>query len=128
MVKKIAEYKNWSILDDNYEVLGAVALKKFTVPSGKRWIVWGGYCERDAEGTLLIEIYNAADKLIALILSLAAGTTNQSWGVMCISGANVTKMESPFPLDSGMYVKYTWGVQQTTPEVTCLITETPYVK
>lgn len=127
-MKKISEFKDWSILDTNYEVLGAVTIKKFTVPSGKRWTVWGGYCERDVEGTLLIEIYDANDKLVALILSLVAGTSNMSWGVMCMSGANVVNMKSPFPLDTGMYIKYTWGAEQTSPEVTCLITETPYVK
>jgi len=95
---------------DNFETLGAVSTKTFTVPSGVMWLVYGGYAERDANATLDIEAYNSSDKAVYRFKDqYGAGTTNLSWT------ANF-----PVPLAAGMYVKYTWGAQQTTPEVSLL--------
>lgn len=111
----IAQFPEWAKIVTNFEELGAVALKKFTVPAGKRWLVYGGYFERDQNATMDIEAYDSSDNAIYRFKDqYGAGVTNLSWGADII-----------VPLDAGMYVKYTWGVAQTTPEVTLLVTEYP---
>ena len=111
----MAQFPEWAKIVDNFEVLGAVASKTFTVPAGKRWLVYGGYFERDVNATMDIEAYNAANHAIYRFKDqYGAATTNLSWGA-----------DFPVPLDAGMYVKYTWGAGQTTPEVSLLVTEYP---
>jgi hypothetical protein len=104
---------------DNFETLGAVALKKFTVPTGKKWLVYGGRAERDVGSTLDIGFYNSDDKLVFGFAQLASGATTLSWGI--VYSASTHKLDHPVPLDAGDYVKYTWSMTQTTPEVTCHI-------
>lgn len=106
---------------DNYEVLGAVTTKSFIVPAGKRWLVIGGTAERDVSASMQIEIYNASNKVALRGAYTAAGTTLISWGSMAVVAAD--RIGFPILLETGMYVKYTWGAAQTSPEVTCLVME-----
>jgi hypothetical protein len=108
---------------DNAETLGAVATKKFTVGAGKRWLVYGGYVERDRGAALDIAFYNSSDKLIFAFTQVASGATNISWGVVYTASAQ--QLAEVVPLDTGSYVKYTWSIAQVTPEVTCLVIEHP---
>jgi len=117
------QFPEWTKIVDNCETLGAVTFKKFTVPAGKRWLVFGGSAERDVSATLDIAIYNAGDKLIMANAQVGAGTTTISWGSFYTATANA--LMNAIPLDAGSYVKYTWGAAQTTPEVSCLVTEYP---
>ena len=119
----MSEFRDWTKIVDNFATLGAVALKTFVVPAGKRWQVYGGRAERDVGTTLDIEFYNSDDKLIFAFAQVASGATIISWGV--VYTATTHKLSESVPLDAGDYVKYTWGLAQTTPEVTCLITESP---
>jgi len=119
----LSQFQVWTKLVDNFETLGAVALKKFTVPAGKRWLVYGGRAERDVGAELDIEFYNSNDKLIFAFPQVTSGATTISWGV--VYTATTHKLSAPVPLDVGDYVKYTWGQAQTTPEVTCLVAENP---
>jgi hypothetical protein len=112
----------------NYETLGAVATKSFTVPSGKRWIFQGlMYVERDANATLDIALYDADDKKIAdMITQVAAGTTNLYFPEAIAASAGdlaVWEMMKNMVLQTGWYIKVTWGAAQTTPEVACPVLE-----
>jgi len=108
---------------DNYEVLGAVATKSFVVPSGKKWLVLSGYVERDASGTLAIGSYTDADKLMLQLMVAGAGTSNVSWAPSATGGNGSTVIPCIVILKAGQYIKYTWGVAQTTPEVTLNVLE-----
>lgn len=108
-------------LKDNQAELGAVSTKSFTVPSGKRWLCWGGYVERDQNATIQIDLYNSSNELIGTILNpLAAGTTNFTWG---FNTATAYFIPSPIPMKAGDYVKLTWGASQTTPKVSLIISQ-----
>ena len=110
-------------VEDNQSTLGAVATKTFTVPAGKRWLVYGGYAERDVGSTLDIAFYTSGDKLIFAFPQVTSGSTNISWGIVATASAQQTTI--PIPLKAGQYVKYTWSMAQTTPEVACLASEHP---
>ena len=104
----------------NVETLGAVATKTWTVTAGKRWLVIGGYAERDANGTLDLKVTDSADKTMMIFDQIAAGVTNIGFGNFDTDGWSF----EPFVLDAGMKVVLTWGVAQTTPEVALLVLET----
>jgi len=112
----------------NYETLGAVATKSFTVPSGKKWLFLGFmYVERDANATLDIALHNEDDdKICDLITQVAAGTTNLYFPEAIAASAGdlaVWEMLKNMPMDAGWYIKVTWGAAQTTPEVCCPVLE-----
>jgi len=115
------ETSSWAAVVDNFETLGAVTTKKFTVPAGKRWMVYGGRAERDVATTLDIEFYNSSDKLLFAFAQVASGGTTISWGLVFTASAQ--QLVEPIPLDPGDYVKYTWAAAQGTPEVTCLVSQ-----
>lgn len=95
----------------------------FTVPTGKRWLVFGGYFERDANASFTIGIYNSDDKILFIGVTLAAGTTNLTWGMLNTTGNVAYKLDHPIPLKAGDYIKYVWGAAQTSPEVTLVVAE-----
>lgn len=113
----------------NFETLGAVATKTFEVPSNKRWIVFGGYAERDQAATFDVLVTDASDKIIMGSGLASSGTGNISWGAMPAfldtgqSLGNMIPLNFPIPLDAGMKVVYTWSAGQTTPEVALLVLE-----
>jgi hypothetical protein len=111
----LAQFPEWAKIVPNFETLTTPTTKKFTVPAGKQWLVYGGYFERDVNATMDIEAYDSDDHAIYRFKDqYGAGTTNLSWGA-----------DFPVPLSAGMYVQYTWGAQQTSPEVSCLVSEYP---
>lgn len=102
-------------LIDNFETLGAVATKTWTVPAGKRWVIIGGAFERDTSATLILQLTNAADKVIDSTPLVTAGTTMQYFSDM----AYVV----PWIADAGMKIVLTWGAGQTSNEITLLVLE-----
>ena len=102
----------------NVETLGAVATKTWTVPANKRWIVFGGYAERDVAATLDLKVTDSADKTIKIMPQIAAGVTNIGFGNFA---TDTTWHFEPFPLDEGMKIVLTWGAGQTTPEIALLV-------
>lgn len=103
----------------NFETLGAVTTKSFTVPLNMRWLVLFGRAERDVSATLDIDVYDASDQLILKMNAVSAATGDVHW----TNRANNVALWCPVLLETGMYVKYTWGVAQTTPEVSCVVLE-----
>jgi len=115
-------------IKSNWETLGAVATKSFTVPTGKAWKVLGFmYVERDANATLDIALHDSDDKKLAdLITQVAAGTTNLFFPESIAGTAGdleTWKMLKDLVLPAGWYVKVTWGAAQTTPEVSFPVVE-----
>lgn len=115
---------------DNFATLGAVSSVTITVPAGKRWILYGGYIERDQNATLTYEIRNAADKNIFGGGTIAAGTSNVLWGLTAILLGSTTFLDYfhfPYPLimEAGSDILISWGAAQTTPEITALVLEVP---
>ena len=104
----------------NVETLGAITSKIWTVPLEKRWLVIGGYAERDASATLDLKVTDSADKTIIIMPQIAAGTTNIGFGNFATDS---TWAFNPFVLDEGDKVVLTWGDAQTTPEVALLVLE-----
>lgn len=99
----------------NQSTLGAVSTKEFAVPTGKRWLICGGYAERDQNATLNIQAEDASDKIISGLdpnSPYSAGTTNIAW--VC---------QGIVILDETDKVVYDWGAAQTTPEVGLLVLE-----
>jgi len=107
----------------NVETLGAVATKTWTVTSGKRWLVIGGYAERDQSATLDLKVTDSADKTMMIMPQIAAGTTNIGFGNFA---SDTTWAFNPFVLDAGQKVVLTWGASQTTPEIALLVLEITY--
>ena len=96
----------------NVATLGAVATHAFVVPAGKRWVVLGGYAERDQNATLDIAAQDTGGNIIWFRDQVAAGVTNIGWLVQGI-----------LVLDATDQVVYEWGAAQVTPEVSLLVLE-----
>ena len=112
----------------NFETLGAVATKSFTVPSGKRWVVQGLMSiEVDQDQTIDIGLYDNNDKLLGEITQIAAPGVGKYYFPHQITGTAASlefwKMLKGMVLDAGWYVKITWGGAQTTPEVSFPVLE-----
>jgi hypothetical protein len=119
----MSQFQSWTTLTTNFETLGAVTTKTFTVPANTRWLVFGGKAERDVNATLDIAIYDGSDNVISAFPQVVAGTTTIYWGFLATASTHA--LYNAVPLDAGWYIKYTWGAQQTTPEVSCLVAQNP---
>ena len=104
----------------NVETLGAVTSKTWTVPIEKRWLVIGGYAERDTSATLDLKVTDSAGKTIMIASQIAAGATNIGFGSLA---SDTNWAFNPFVLDTDDKVVLTWGAEQTTPEVALLVLE-----
>jgi hypothetical protein len=99
----------------NFQTLGAVATHTQTVPATKRWLLLDGSIERDNAATLQINITDAADQIFIHSNTEAAGTTRVSLASLFSS--------MPILLDAGHKIVLTWGVAQTTPEISLVVLE-----
>lgn len=104
-------------ISDNFETLGAVSSKTWTVPAGKRWVIYGGSAERDQNATLSIVHNTSADKKIMDFHYAVAGTSTICWP------CGTSYPMGPFIAKAGDKIVYTWGAAQTTPEVSLQILE-----
>lgn len=104
----------------NVETLGAVDTKTWSVPAGKRWLVIGGYAERDQNATLDLKVTDSSDKTIMIHAQIAAGTTNVGFGNFATDSEFAF---NPFILDAGDKIVLDWGAAQTTPEIALLVLE-----
>jgi len=115
-------------IKSNHETLGAVATKSFTVPANQRWMVQGLMSiEVDVDHTIDIGLYDANDKLLGGITQIAAPGVGTYYFPQQIAATAASlefwKMLKGLIMDVGWYVKITWGVAQTTPEVSFPVVE-----
>lgn len=99
----------------NFQTLGAVATHTETVPAGRRWLLLGGDIERDAAATLQISIRDTANNVIIRSKTEPAGTTRVDVASLFYT--------MPQPLDPAWDILVTWGVAQTTPEISLEVLE-----
>jgi len=100
---------------NNFQTLGAVATHTQTVPAAKRWLFYGGSIERDNAATLQCTLTDASDQiLVESDTEAAAATRVQLSGLFKVL---------PHILDAGEKIVLTWGVAQTTPEISLLVLE-----
>jgi len=112
----------------NFETLGAVATKTWTVPTGKRWVPMGLlYAERDANATFDAKVTDGSDKPIipALTTQIAAGVTNLGFPKDCPDDGSIAAFRAlkGMVLKAGWKVVLTWGAAQTTPEISFPVLE-----
>ena len=89
----------------------STTVQTYTVPTGKVWMLYGGVVNRDVQtgtATLLVDVYNAADKLI-----LRLDTQANATGITAYPNVTSTAaFKFPMKLTAGMYVKITIGEAQ----------------
>ena len=81
MTTGISHAGYYSEIKNNFATLGAVSTISFTVPTGKRWYVYGGTVERDQSAALDVGFYDSAGHLIMALSQVAAGTTKIFMGL-----------------------------------------------
>lgn len=82
--------------------------KKYTVPAGERWFLYGGTVTRDANQTLIVTVKDASDQTVIQLDSQGAGTGLTAYPNQASTGAIVF----PLPMDAGYYVDITCGGAQ----------------
>lgn len=112
----------------NFETLGAVSTKRFTVPPGKRWRVLGLMSiEVDVDHTINIKLHDDKDKILGQIAQIAApgvGNYYYPYDIAATAGSlEFWKMLKGLYLPAGWYLEITWGATQTTPEVSFPVME-----
>jgi len=117
-----AHGKRFGRIVDNAETLGAVTTHTFTVPDDCRWELYGIIVERDVSATLVVEMFNENDFRLGAIASMAAGTGALTILPISVGGEDYM-ITCLMPMKAGWYIKLTWGAQQGTPEVACLVEE-----
>lgn len=87
----------------------STTVQSYTVPDKKRWWLYGGHVKRDANETLNVAVYNAADELVLYLLDEAAATTYSHYPD---DSVGAEKIVWPIPMEAGWYVKITCGGAQ----------------
>ena len=108
-------------LIDNYIELGAITTSTITVPPGKRWLLYGGFCEIDTSATIVIEIRNADEKIIMQLAYQAASTNNLTYPNK--ESSIYGPLSIPIPMKEGDYIYFIWGAAQTSPTVSAIVLE-----
>ncbi|GAG94499.1 unnamed protein product, partial [marine sediment metagenome] len=81
---------------------------RVTVPAGKRYWLYGGYCSRDNAATMKAFIYNAAGAYLMQLADWAAA----AGGCHYPETANVGNIVFPIPLDATDYLELVFNVAQ----------------
>mgnify|MGYP000316936991 CR=1 FL=1 len=115
-------------LVDNYEkdATGATAYWPdtthyvATVPTGKRWFVFGGIAFRGVNSTVTVAIHNDSDDVVHYIADHGAAAGIASYP----ESANTGALAFPLVMDAGWYVRMTFGVAQNANSyASCLVLE-----
>lgn len=93
---------------------------KVTVPTGKRWKVLGGVINRDANQTVVVDVYNSSNDIILRLDSRSAGT-----GITEFPSQNYNSyVATGLYIDAGMYIQATFGAAQgAAAYASCLVLE-----
>lgn len=95
----------------------------FTVPSGKRWWIYGGWTERLGTTVFWIEIYDADGQELLHSPQSDYGSTELDWGVFQDKDQLLDNFQVPFPLGEGMYVRYHYSKNPYNSSVSLLVME-----
>lgn len=105
-------------------VWDSVTQHQFVVPGGKRWIVIGGAINRNAAETVSTAAYDLADNIIVQIDYQSAAASTTVWPSTAASGAIPQFPFGGLVLDSGEYIRLTFGGNQGAGAwITCMVLE-----
>ena len=100
----------------------STTVQSYTVPAGRRWHFIGGGVKNSADETVVVDMYNADDKIVlglATIAAPGAGVRVQ------YPDADIGLVQRPVPMGPGWYIKITMGgAQGGAAEATCMVLET----
>jgi hypothetical protein len=92
---------------------------KATVPTYKRWWLYGGVVNRDANQTCDVMVYNSANKIVLYLADQAAGT-----GISHYPDSTLAQVQMPIAIPAGGYVQATFGgAQGAAAYATCYVIE-----
>ena len=99
----------------------STTVQDWTVPAGRRWAFIGGSVKNSVDATVVAAIYNASDKIVYQLASIAAPGA----GVRVqYPDSDIGYVHRPIPMAAGWYVKITMGAGQgATAEATCQVLE-----
>ena len=90
-----------------------------TVPTGKRWYLWGGYQDGDAAETIVITIKDEGDNLLFPLLSEADATVGYAYPDVA-----VLPLRRPIPMKTGWYLEIVYGgAQGANAYASCVVSE-----
>lgn len=99
----------------------STTVQTYTVPSNKRWLLWGGQVTRDANETLVVNLTDGTNTIMNL--ATAAAGTGQSDLLEDLPG----NFSLPMILEAGWTVVITaGGAQGAGAKATCVVTEYSY--
>ncbi len=103
----------------------STTVQSYTVPAGKRWLLYGGQVTRDVQtgtATLEVDVFNDADKPVLHLDTRANATGTTPYPVVTYVGDVIF----PFPMDVDWYVKVVVGeAQDAAAAATCVVLEVP---
>jgi hypothetical protein len=92
---------------------------KVTVPTYKRWWLFGGVVNRDANQTCDVMVYDSSNNIVLYLADQAAGT-----GISHYPDSTLAQVQMPIPLEAGMYVQATFdGAQGANAYASCYVLE-----
>ena len=99
----------------------STTVMEWEVPAGKKWLFIGGTVKNSADATVTVDLYNASDKVILGLASIAApGATVR----VQFPDSDIGYVHRPIPMKAGDYVKMTMGAAQgAAAEANCLVLE-----
>jgi hypothetical protein len=96
----------------------STTVQTYTVPSGKRWFLWGGAVTRDANETLVVDLTDGTNTLMNL------ATEGAATGETSLTADVPTNFTFPIIMDAGWTVTVTaGGAQGAGAKATCVVTE-----
>ena len=100
----------------------STTVQSYTVPAGRRWTFFGGSVLNSADATVVVDMYNAADKIVLGLASIAApGAATR----VQYPDADIGYVHRPITMGPGWYIKITMGAAQgAAAEATCVVLET----
>ena len=100
----------------------STTVQTWTVPLKRRWAFLGGTVKNSADATVVVNIHNAADKIIYGLASIAApGATVR----VQYPDSDIGFVHRPIIMGPGWYVKLTMGAAQgAAAEASCQVLET----
>lgn len=97
---------------------------KITVPTGVRWLFFGGRVNRSANATLVIRLYESGDEVILQLQDDAAATGATNYPNT--DKAEMTVPGMPIPLKAGDYINIVFGAAQgATASCSAIVLEVP---
>lgn len=102
----------------------STSLHKIPVPTGKRWVLFGGCVNRDASQALDIIVYDADDDPVYFLDNDSAATGLYPYPPS--QQAELTMCAQPFILLAGWYISFSFGgAQGAAATISAVVLELP---